>query len=67
MPYTQEELQNYQWYQDRIENRKVEYQNYLKQIEETQTENQVRNHITDENGVLLSFEDIDDDENDKIK
>ena len=61
MPYTQEELQNYQWYQDRIENRKVEYQNYLKQIEETQTENQVRNHITDENGVLLSFEDIDDD------
>ena len=47
MPYTQEELQNYQWYQDRIENRKVEYQNYLKQIEETQTENQVRNHITD--------------------
>ena len=61
MPYTQEELQNYQWYQDRIKNRKVEYQNYLKQIEETQTENQVRNHITDENGVLLSFEDIDDD------
>ena len=61
MPYTQEELQNYQWYQDRKEARKNEYNTYLDEVQQDQVDNETRNHIVDENGVLLSFENIDDD------
>lgn len=61
MPYTQEELQNYQWYQDRKEARKNEYNTYLDEVQQDQVDNETRNHIVDENGTLLSFENIDDD------
>ena len=61
MPYTQEELQNYQWYQDRKEARKNEYNTYLDEVQQDQIDNETRNHIVDGNGTLLSFENIDDD------
>ncbi len=61
MPYTQEELQNYQWYQDRKEARKNEYNTYLDEVQQDQVDNETRNHIVDGNGTLLSFENIDDD------
>jgi len=61
MPYTREELENYQWYQNRKEARKNEYNTYLDEVQQDQVDNQTRNHIVDENGVLLSFENIDDD------
>ena len=60
MPYTQEELQNYQWYQDRLQARRDEYNTYLEEAQQDQVDNDIRNHIVDENGVLLSFENIDD-------
>ena len=60
MPYTRTELENYQWYQDKIEARRDEYNSYLKEVSTEQAENEVRNHIVDKNGVLLSFENIDD-------
>ena len=61
MPYTREELKNYQWYQNRKEARKNEYNTYLDEVQQDQVDNETRNHIVDENGVLLSFENIDDD------
>ena len=61
MPYTREELENYQWYQNRKEARKNEYNTYLDEVQQDQVDNETRNHIVDENGVLLSFENIDDD------
>ena len=61
MPYTREELENYQWYQTRKEARKNEYNTYLDEVQQDQVDNETRNHIVDENGVLLSFENIDDD------
>ena len=60
MPYTREELENYQWYQNRKEARKNEYNTYLDEVQQDQVDNETRNHIVDENGVLLSFENIDD-------
>ena len=59
MPYTREELEKYQWYQDRIKARRDEYNTYLKESQEEQDDNP-RQHMVDENGVLLSFENIDD-------
>lgn len=59
MPYTREELENYLWYQDRIEARRDEYLTYLKESQDEQEEDE-RQHMVDENGVLLSFENIDD-------
>ena len=59
MPYTRQELETYQWYQDRIEARQNEYLTYLKESQDEQEENE-RQHMVDENGVLLSFENIDD-------
>tara|TARA_B100000029_G_scaffold375910_1_gene370395 strand:- start:1682 stop:2431 length:750 start_codon:yes stop_codon:yes gene_type:complete len=58
MPYTREELENYQWYQDKVRQRRQNYTKYLEDVTEEQTDNEIRNHITDVNGVLLSFEDI---------
>ena len=60
MPYTRTELENYQWYQDKIKARRDEYNSYLKEVETEQVDNETRNHNVDENGVLLSFENIDD-------
>ncbi len=60
MPYTRAELENYQWYQDRVIARRDEYNSYLNEVETEQAENEVRKHIVDENGTLLSFENIDD-------
>jgi hypothetical protein len=60
MPYTRAELETYQWYQDKIKARRDKYNSYLKETETEQTENEVRKHIVDENGTLLSFENIDD-------
>ena len=59
MPYTREELENYQWYQDKIKARRDKYNSYLKESLTEQSENE-RKHMVDENGVLLSFENIDD-------
>jgi len=59
MPYTREELENYQWYQDRVKARRDEYNTYLKESKDEQEDNP-RQHMVDENGVLLSFENIDD-------
>ena len=61
MPYTREELENYQWYQNRKEARKNEYNTYLDEVQQDQVDNETRNHIVDGNGTLLSFENIDDD------
>ena len=61
MPYTREELENYQWYQNRVNARKNEYDTYLAEVEQEQVDNETRNHIVDENGVLISFENINDD------
>jgi hypothetical protein len=60
MPYTRTELENYQWYQDKIEARRDEYNSYLKEVETEQVDDETINHNVDENGVLLSFENIDD-------
>ena len=59
MPYTRQELETYQWYQDRIEARRNEYLTYLEESKSEQ-EDSPRQHMVDENGVLLSFENIDD-------
>ena len=59
MPYTREELETYKWYQDRIKARQNEYNTYLKESQDEQEDNEVRQHMVDENGVLLSFENID--------
>ena len=61
MPYTREELENYQWYQDRLQARKDSYDAYLEEVQQDQVDNETRNHIVDGNGTLLSFENIDDD------
>ena len=61
MPYTREELENYQWYQDRLQSRKNSYDAYLEEVQQEQVDNEVRNHIVDDNGTLLSFENINDD------
>ena len=61
MPYTREELENYQWYQNRVNARKNEYDTYLAEVEQEQVDDETRNHIVDENGVLISFENINDD------
>ena len=61
MPYTREELEKYQWYQTRKEARRNEYNTYLDEVQQDQVDNETRNHIVDENGILLSFENIDDD------
>ena len=58
MPYTREELENYQWYQDKVRQRENNYTKYLEDVTQEQTDNEIRKHITDVNGVLLSFEDI---------
>ena len=58
MPYTQEELKNYQWYQDRIKARQDEYNSYLSEAQKDQEDNEVKKHTVDENGTLLSFENI---------
>ena len=60
MPYTREELENYQWYQDRKKARQDEYNLYLDEAQQDQIDNEIRNHIIDENGTLLSFENIND-------
>jgi hypothetical protein len=60
MPYTRAELENYQWYQDRVEARRDEYITYLQESQDEQEDNEIRQHMVDENGVLLSFENIDD-------
>ena len=60
MPYTREELENYQWYQDRKKARQDEYNLYLDEVQQDQIDNEIRNHIIDENGTLLSFENIND-------
>ena len=59
MPYTRKELENYQWYQDRIKARRDEYNTYLQESKDEQEDNP-RQHMVDENGVLLSLENIDD-------
>ena len=59
MPYTRKELENYQWYQDRIKARRDEYNTYLQETKDDLEDNP-RQHMVDENGVLLSFENIDD-------
>ena len=41
MPYTQAELETYQWYQDRIKARRDEYLTYLKESQDEQEENVV--------------------------
>ena len=61
MPYTREELENYQWYQDRLQARKDSYDAYLEEVQQDQIDNETRNHIVDDNGTLLSFENINDD------
>ena len=61
MPYTREELENYQWYQDKIQARKDSYDAYLEEIQLDQVDDETRNHIVDDNGILLSFENINDD------
>ena len=38
MPYTREELENYQWYQTRKEARKNEYNTYLDEVQQDQVE-----------------------------
>ena len=58
MPYTRKELENYQWYQDRIKARRDEYNTYLQESKDEQEDNP-RQHMVDVNGVLLSFENID--------
>ena len=58
MPYTREELENYQWYQDKVRQRENNYTKYLEDVTQEQVDNETRNHMTDVNGVLLSFEDI---------
>jgi len=60
VPYTREELENYQWYQDRKKARQDEYNLYLDEVQQDQIDNEIRNHIIDENGTLLSFENIND-------
>lgn len=60
MPYTREELENYQWYQDRKKARQDEYNLYLDEVQQDQIDNEIRNHIIDENGTLLTFENIND-------
>jgi len=60
VPYTREELENYQWYQDRKKARQDEYNLYLDEAQQDQIDNEIRNHIIDENGTLLSFENIND-------
>ena len=60
MPYTRQELETYQWYQDRIEARRNEYLTYLEESKSEQEDNEIRQHMVDGNGVLLSFENIDD-------
>ncbi len=60
MPYTRTELENYQWYQDKIKARRDKYNSYLEEVKTEQTENEVRTHIVNEGGTLLSFENIDD-------
>ena len=59
MPYRRQELETYQWYQDRIEARRNEYLTYFEESKSEQ-EDSPRQHMVDENGVLLSFENIDD-------
>ena len=58
MPYTRKEFENYQWYQDRIKARRDEYNTYLQESKDEQEDNP-RQHMVDVNGVLLSFENID--------
>jgi len=60
VPYTREELENYQWYQDRKKARQDEYNLYLDEVQQDQIDNEIRNHIIDENGTLLTFENIND-------
>ena len=55
MPYTREELENYQWYQDKVRQRENNYTKYLEDVTQEQVYNQTQKHITDVNGVLLSF------------
>ena len=40
MPYTRTELENYQWYQDKIKARRDEYNSYLKEVETDQVDNE---------------------------
>ena len=59
MPYTRTELENYQWYQDKIKARRDKYNSYLEESKTEQGAEEI-NHMVDRNGTLLSFENIDD-------
>ena len=52
MPYTRQELETYQWYQDRIEARRNEYLTYLEESKSEQEDNP-RQHMVEENGVFF--------------